>query len=214
VFNLRGWLRRRQRSREWQRKLDQYVAYAHWNEDNARALSVTYECDHMPIMGGGHAERWTPGSRSEQYRKLNGIVEAVTTPLKRQLCAEGFRGDFMRVSLRFEVSLTPDGERFDIEAGTAAIDYDAVEARRAADEYNSVPRGSDRLLYWEYVYTVDGRVQGHLDADEDRRVNDAWKNKHGDWPSRSEWLYLHTLTVKVVAFRGQPIYGAPEGRYQ
>jgi hypothetical protein len=167
----------------------------------------------MPIMGGGHPDRWTSGSRAEQYRRLNEIVEAITTPLKRQLDAEGFREDFMRVSLRFEVSLTPDGELFDIEAGTAAIDYDPVEARHAADQYNSVPRGSDRLLYWDYVYTVDRRVQGHFDADEDRRVSDAWKNKYGDWPSRSEWLYLRRLTAKIVAFPAEPIYGGPERRY-
>lgn len=205
---LRGWLRRRRRSRRWQRKFDQYLAYAHWNENNAPILSATCECGDMPIMGGGHAERWNPGSRAEQYRKLNEIVEAAATPLKRQLEADGFREDFMRVSLRFEVRLTPDGDLFDIEAGTAAIDYDPVEARRAADEY-SVERGSDRLLYWEYVYTVDGRVQGHFDADEDRRFSDAWKRKHGDWPPRSEWLYLHSMSVKIVAFPGQPIYGGP-----
>jgi hypothetical protein len=211
---LRAWLRRQRRSREWQRNLDQYVAYAHWNEDNSRILSATRECGAMPIMGDGHAERWTPGSRAEQYRKLNEILEAAAAPLKRQLQRDGFHEDFMRVSLRFEVSLSPEGELFDIEAGTAAIDYDPVEARRAADEYNSVPRGSDRLLSWEYVYTVDGRVQGYFDADEDRRVSDAWKKKHGDWPPRSEWLYLHSMTVKIVAFPGRPIYGGPEGRYK
>jgi hypothetical protein len=213
VFNLREWLRRR-RSRGWERNLDQYVAYAHWNEDNSRVLNATCDCGNMPIMGDGHAKRWTPGSRAEQYRKLNEIVEAAASPLKRQLDAQGFCEDFMRVSLRFEVKRTPDDEPFDIEAGIAAIDYDPLEARRAADEYNSVPRGSDRLLSWDYVYTVDGRVQGHFDADESRRVGDAWKKKHGDWAPRSEWLYLRALTVKIVAFPGQPIYGGPKGRHQ
>lgn len=135
------------------------------------------------------------------------IIEAAATPLKRQLDTEGFREDFMRVSLRFEMSLPADDELFDIEAGSAAIDYDPVEARRVADEYNCVPRGSDRLLSWEYGYTVDGRVHGHFDADESRRIGDAWKGKHGDWPPRSKWLYLHALTVKIIAFPRQPIYG-------
>ncbi len=213
MFNVMEWLRRRRRSRARKRNLERYIAYAHWNEDNSRVLSVTCDCDEMPIMGGGHPQRWTPGSRAEQYRKLNEVIEAAAAPLKRQLEAEGFREDFMRVSLRFEVRLTPDGEPFDIEAGTAAIDYDPVEGRRRADEYNSHERGSDRLLWWEYVYTVDGRVQGHFDADEGRRVNDAWKKKYGDWPSSSEWFYLRSMTVQIVAFPGEPIYGGAERRY-
>jgi hypothetical protein len=189
-----------------------FLDYASWLEKHSKKLTATQECGDIPIMGW-HPDRWTSGSRTRQYSDINQIIEAIGTPLKRQLDASGIQEDFMRAKPRFALKQTRSGELVEIEAGTAAIDYDPVDARRAADEYNRGQRGADRLLAFEYVYTIDGRVQGHFDADEDRRFRDAWKAKHGADPPESEWLYLHAVSVEIIGFPGKPIYGGREGRY-
>lgn len=193
-------------------RIRELFTYARWLEDHSRKVTATQECGDIPIMGW-HSDRWTSGSRADQYRNINEIVERIGAPLKRQLEAEGFQEDFLRVKPRFTLKQTPGGESFEVEAGTAAIDYDPVEARRAAEASNSLERGADRLLAWEYVYTIDGRVQGHFDADEDRRFNDAWRAMHGTDSPRSDWLYLHAVSVEIIGFPGKPIYGGREGRY-
>ena len=193
-------------------RMRQYFAYARWLEDHSKKVTAKKECGDLPIIGW-HPERWTSGSRTDQYRQINEIVEAIGAPMKRQLEAQGFQEDFMRAKLSFALKQTLDGEIFEIEAGTAAIDYDPVEGRQKAEAYNVGARGSDRLLYWDYVYTVDGRVQGHFDADEDRRFSDVWKAKHGVDAPKSDWLYLHALTVEIIGFPAEPIYGGRRGRY-
>jgi len=201
---------RRARSRLSPR-LRKLVDYATWVERHSRKLAATQLCGDMPIMGW-HPDRWNSGSRTEQYHRINEIVEAIGTPLKRKLEAEGFEEEFMRAKPLFALKQTPFGEMFEIEGGTAAIDYDPVEGRRQADEYNKGQRGADRLLYWDYVYTIDGRVHGHFDADEDRRFSEAWKARHRTDPEKSDWLYLHAVTVEIVGFPGKPIYGGRENR--
>lgn len=186
--------------------------HAKWLENYSKKLTATQECGDIPIMGW-HPDRWTSGSRADQYRTINEIVERIGAPLKRQLEQAGFEEDFMRAKPRFTLKQTPGGELFEIEAGTAAIDYDPIEARRVADAYNSVERGADRLLSWEYVYTIDGRVQGHFDADEDHRFNESWRARHGTESPRSDWLYLRAVSVEIIGFPGKPIYGGREGRY-
>lgn len=206
------WLQFRRARSRLSPRLRKVVDDALWLEKHSKKLVATQECDDIRIMGW-HPDRWTPGSRAAQYREINEIVEAIGTPLKRQLEGDGFQEGWMRAKPRFVLKQAPDGELFEIEAGTAAIDYDPVEARRAADAYNSVERGADRLLAFEYVYTIDGRVHGHFDADEDRRFGRAWKAKYDAEPPHSDWLYVHAISIEIIGFPGEPIYGGREGRY-
>ena len=166
---------------------------------NSCTLSATCEFGAIPLMTDRHPERWTRGSRDAQYERLRELVEQLGSPLKRELTEKGFNEENIKPSLTFGLKLTEQDEILEVEGGTWALDYDPVDARRAADAYHSGQHGFDRMLTWDHVFTLSGRVHGYFLGDESSRFRDAWQRKHGAPLPQTEWLLLARLTVKIHA---------------
>jgi hypothetical protein len=179
-------------------------AYIEWQQKNSCKLSATKDCDDITILAARNQDRWKDCRRERQYEELRKIIETIGCPLKRDLIANGFTDEEIRVRITFGLKLTPDGEALEIVPTTSELDYDAADdLERRSVEFEAARRGGcDRNGIWHPVFTVCGRVHGYFEENESREFERLWSKKHS-WP---ELLLLDRITVSLTATPSEERY--------